>query len=377
MKHYVQMPQLSETVNEGVLVAWFVEKGSKVQLGDLMAEVQVEKTSSEVYAPAKGTVVELRVFPGDVIAQGAVVAEIDEADLPAVAVAVTPHAGEVQASGVSSRPNVLASPAAKRLARELSVNLETVKGSGPGGRIIEADIQAAARKAGPSDNAQSEPVTLMRRLIGDRLRTWLKETVQVTITSDADVSELSASLAQLNSGGERGPSLTAAVVRASALALRKHPRVAARWTEEALIMPECFDIGVAVSLEDGLIVPVIHAADTKDVVSLGREIGSLAEKARANQLKRSEVEGGVFSISNLGAFGIDAFTPVLNPPQTAILGVGRARQTPAVVNGLVDVRTTMVLSLTFDHRVIDGVPAAAFLRDLVLTLQEPLAAGLI
>jgi len=375
MKHYVQMPQLSETVNEGVLVAWFVDKGSKVQLGDLMAEVQVEKTSSEVYAPAQGTVVELRVLPGDVIAQGAVVAEIDEAELPAAAVAT--RTGTVQESGDDSRRIVFASPAAKRLARELNVNLEMMRGSGPGGRIIEADVQAAASKACPSDNAHSGRVTPMRRLIGDRLRKWLNETVQVTITSDADVSELLISLAQLGNAQEKGPSLTAAVVRASALALRKHPRIAARWREEALIMPESFDIGVAVSLDDGLIVPVVRAADTKDVASLGREVVSLVERARANKLKQSEVEGGVFSISNLGAFGVDAFTPVLNPPQTAILGMGRARQTPAVINGSMGIRAVMVLSLTFDHRVIDGVPAAAFLQDVVLSLQQPLAGGLI
>ena len=376
MKHHVQMPQLSETVNEGVLVAWFVEKGSKVRVGDLMAEVQVEKTSAEVYAPADGTVVELQVAPGSVILQGAIVAEIDDTELPAVASSITSPAGESRAPSGTARSEILASPAAKRLARELGVNLEGVKGSGPGGRIVEADVHAR-HKSGPSETTRSVPITPMRRLIGDRLRSWMKETVPVTITSTADVSDLLASLSRLDNEQSKAPTLTAAIVRASALMLRRHPRLGARWAEEALIMPQAFDIGVAVSLDDGLIVPVVRAADTKDVVSLGREIASLAERSRANQLKPSDVEGGVFSITNLGAFAIDAFTPALNPPQAAILGVGRARKAPAVINGSIEVRTVMALSLTFDHRVVDGVPAAAFLQDLILSLQEPGSAGLI
>lgn len=374
MKHEIVMPQLSETVNEGVLVAWFVEEGAGVNAGELMAEVQVEKASAEVHAPAGGTVIKLCVAPGGVVAQGAVMAVIDEAGKPITAVE---KALELPSrASTSFAEAVLASPAAKRLARELNVDLAGIAGSGPGGRIVEADVQLASQGSKAAATIKSVPVTHMRRTIGDRLRAWYSETVQVSIMSDADVTELSEALEQAGTGPERGPSLTAAVVRACALSLRNHARMAARWAGESLVLAESLDIGVAIALDDGLIVPVIRAADTKDLSTLSREIASLAERARALHLKPSEVEGGVFSVSNLGAFGVDAFTPALNPPQTAILGMGRAKPTPSVVDGAVRVRTRMVLSLTFDHRVVDGVPAAAFLQEVVSALQEPRARGL-
>lgn len=377
MKHEVVMPQWSASAEEGVLVAWFVEPGHNVRAGDLLAEVQVEKTSVEVHAATGGVIAELCVAVGGLISQGAVMAVIDQAGTPSVEAARGVQGAATQSGkSTATATPVLASPAAKRLARELGVDPAMLTGSGPGGRIVEADVQVASVQRKAANGRKSEPITPMRRAIADRLHAWYTETVQVTITTDADVTELSAVLAQGAANAGSGPSLTAAVVRACALALPKHPHVAARWVDDKLVFAESLDIGIAVALEEGLIVPCVRAADKKDLHSLTREIASLAERARASQLKPSEVEGGVFSVSNLGSFGIDAFTPVLNPPQSAILGMGRAKPTAAVVNGAVCVRTKMALSLTFDHRLIDGLPAAAYLCDVVSILQEPGTSGL-
>ncbi len=360
------MPTLSQEVTEGVLVTWFVEPGAPVAAGERLAEVQVQKVSSEVSAPIAGRMVELLVAPGGVVAQGAPIAIVEEA-----APAAGPFAGPPPAS-----------PAARRLAQELGVDLRTIAGSGPGGRIIEADVRAAApgrppiaeekvaalaRPAAP----RVEPLSPMRRTIAGRLQPWLAATAQLTLTAEADVTDLAARLERLEPGGGRRHGYLEAVVRACALALRDHPRVGARWTDAGLAHPERIDIAIAVALREGLITPVVRGADGKDLGSLAAEIADLAERAQTSRLLPAETEGGVFSVTNLGAYRIDAFTPLLNPPQTAIMGMGRARLRPAVVKGVMEPRMLLVLSLTFDHRVLDGAPAAAFLTEVVGMLEEP------
>jgi pyruvate dehydrogenase E2 component (dihydrolipoyllysine-residue acetyltransferase) len=201
----------------------------------------------------------------------------------------------------------------------------------------------------------------VRRLLADRLRNWLAATAQFTLTCDVDVTDLAA----------RQPQWTAAVVRACALALRSHPRLASRWHDDRLVPPDTIDIGIAVSLDEGLVVPVVHRADVKDLPTLADEIAALAERARAGTLTIDDVSGAVFSVTNLGGYPVDAFTPLVHQPQTAILGVGRARARPAVVDDRVEPRTTLVLSLTVDHQVTDGAPAAAFLADVAQLLGHP------
>jgi pyruvate dehydrogenase E2 component (dihydrolipoamide acetyltransferase) len=374
MPHEVLMPRLSETTDEGILVTWFVEPGAMVREGDLVAEVQVEKMSAEVRAPVAGRIGDLRIAPGGVVAQGAVLVVIEAAAGGGVPATAADAAARPTAAGGPGGP---ASPAARRLARELDVDLATVVGSGPGGRIVEADIRAAAGRlpggvgARPASSGRLQPLTPMRRAIAERLVQGLASTAQLTLTAEADVTALGGQLERLTAEWGRRVSYTEAAVRACALALGEHPRVGARWTEDGLVLPERIDIGVAVALDDGLVVPVVRAADRKSLEVIGREIADLAERARTAQLATSETEGGIFSVTNLGGYGIDAFTPLLNPPQTAILGLGRARPRPAVVVGSIEVRMLMVLSLTVDHRVLDGVPAAAFLAAVVRLLQEP------
>lgn len=366
MTHEVLMPQLSEDVEEGVVVTWFVEPGAVVAEGDLIAEVQVEKIASEVRAPAAGTIVELRVQPNEVIKRGEAIALIGESVAPTAATVAPPQA--LTAEGAATEQRVAASPAARRIARELGVDLTAIAGSGPDGRITENDVRAAAA---PAAVVRVEPLSMTRRTIAERMQRSLATTAQLTETAEVDVTELAAELERLSELWGRRASYTEAVVKACATCLRSHPRVGALWAEDGLAYQDAIDIGVAVALDDGLIVPVVRAADGKDLEALNREIADLAERARAGTLSTADVEGGVFSITNLGAYPIDAFTPVLNPPETAVLGMGRARPRPAVVDGRIEARTLMVLSLTFDHRVIDGAPAAAFLADVISLLGEP------
>ena len=379
MRREVLMPRLAEEAEEGVVVTWFVEPGVAVKAGELLAELQVAKVSSEMHSPFSGRIVQLLVEPGGVARQGAPIAVIEEGEAAAASDRPAPPAGmateEKPPAPAGPAP---ASPSARRLARELGVDLAGVSGSGPGGRIVEADVQAAtAKKAGGEKGAVAagrpriEPLTPMRRAIAERLSTWLGSTAQLTLTAEADVTALAQELERLSAGSARRASYLEAVVRGLALALHNHPAVGARWTEDGLAYSDRCDIGVAVALADGLIAPVVRDADRKDLATLGREIAELADRARVGGLAPPEVEGGTLSVTNLGAYRIDGFTPLLSPPQTAILGMGRARLRPAVIDGAIVPRMLMVLSLTFDHRVVDGAPAAAFLTEVVGLLEEP------
>jgi pyruvate dehydrogenase E2 component (dihydrolipoamide acetyltransferase) len=379
VRRQVLMPRLAEEAEEGIVVTWFTELGASVNEGDLLAELQVEKVSSELRSPFSGRVAQLLVEPGGVARQGAPIAVIEEGEESAAPGEPGPPAApaieERARAGLEPAP---ASPSARRLARELAVDLTSVTGSGPGGRIVEADVQAAAARSASGERGaveagqpRIEPLTPMRRAIAERLSAWLGSTAQVTLTAEADVTALAAELERLSAGSQRRASYLEAVVRGLALALHNHPAVGARWTEAGLAYSDRHDIGVAIALPDGLIAPVVRDADRKDLATLGREITELAERARAGGLTPPEVEGGALSVTNLGAYRIDGFTPLLNPPQTAIVGMGRARWRPAVVNGAIVPRLLLVLSLTFDHRVVDGAPAADFLTEVVGLLEEP------
>ena len=372
MRRDVLMPRLSEEAEEAVVVAWFVEPGDMIKTGDLMAELQVEKLSSEFHAPFSGRVADLLVKPGGVVAQGAPIAVVEEVEVPVgVAAPVEAKAPPGQVVQTPVTQPVPVSPAARRLARELGVDLASLRGSGPGGRIVEADVQTAAQRAGGDGEVSQaapqpriEPLTPMRRAIAGRLLTWLGSTAQLTLFAEVDVTVLADSL-----GAQ--PAYLAAVVKALALAIGGHPAIGARWTDAGLAFSDRHDIGIAVALPDGLLTPVVRDVHRKDVSALQRELAELTDRARAGNLAPADVEGAVVSVTNLGAYRVDGFTPLLNPPQTAILGMGRARPRPAVVDGVIAPRLLMTLSLTFDHRVIDGAPAAAFLTEVVELLEVP------
>jgi pyruvate dehydrogenase E2 component (dihydrolipoamide acetyltransferase) len=381
MRTEITVPVLSEEDEEGMVVTWFVTPGAAVREGDLLAEVQVEKAVTEIRAPAAGRVAEILVPAGGIVRRATPIAvlEVGAEAVPEAAPAPVGAAAGAEAVREAAEPAPAgapppASPAARRLARELGVDLASVRGSGPGGRILEQDVRAAVgapAAPAPAAPARVEPLTPMRKAIAARLTAGLASAAQLTLTAEADVTDLTATLERAGGDGAVRPSITDAVVRAAALALREHRRVAARWTDDGLVLPEALDVGVAVAVEGGLLVPVVRGADHKDVATLSREIAELAERARWGRLQAPEMEGPVLSVTNLGAYRIDAFTPLLDPPQSVVLGVGRARMRPAVRDGAIVPRQLMVLSLTFDHRVSDGAPAAAYLQDVVLLLEDP------
>jgi len=269
---------------------------------------------------------------------------------------------------------VQVTPAARHLARQHGVDLRRVQGTGPRGRILLEDVQKALKpQAQPTAQpAQVVPIRGMRQTIATRMLQSLQTMAQVTLTTEVDVTDamtLRAGLAR--QWPESGLSPLHLVIKATARALKEHPRMNAVQREhEVELMPE-IHIGVAVSLEEGLLVPTIQWADAKHLAQIVSESHDLATKAREGRASYEEVTGGTFTITNLGAYGIDAFTPIINPPQVGILGMGRVVEKPVVYQGEIAKRSMMFLSLTFDHRVIDGAPAAAFLHTLKGHLEDP------
>ncbi|RME49514.1 MAG: 2-oxo acid dehydrogenase subunit E2 [Chloroflexi bacterium] len=375
MKFEFQLPRLSEDTDEGVVVAWFKQVGSQVKAGETLLEVQMEKVSFDVEAPVSGRLVEIRTPKDEIVKTGQVVAVIETTEeVPEPEAPTAPPAAPVEAApepAVTERRErefVPAAPAARRLAREHGIDLAEVQGTGRGGRITLEDVQRVIEaQKGPA--VQSIPIRGMRKTIAQRMHRSLQDMAQVTLVTEADVTELVARREALKA--ELPVSYTDLILKAVALTLREHPHINATATgDEIQIHPE-IHIGVAVALDDGLQVPVVRDVDQKTLAEIAQATAALAEKARAGQLTAEDVAGGTFTVTNLGTYDVDAFTPIINPPQVAILGVGRIVEKPAVHDGEIIGRAMMTLSLTFDHRIVDGAPAAAFLKDVKGRLENP------
>jgi pyruvate dehydrogenase E2 component (dihydrolipoamide acetyltransferase) len=377
----VRMPKLGMAMKKGVVTKWLKAEGDTVNEGDELYELATEKVSATVAAPASGVLGRVVALPSKAeLPVGALLALIGEAgdvfppreELAAPAAAAAPAPARSAAVPGAGAP---ASPAAKRRARELGVDIALVPPSAPGKRITTEDVEAfatAAAEAAPAEAAVPPgrvlPFAGIRKVVAERLSDSLRTMAQVTIAREADVSGLVARRAALAAGFEAatGTRLTYTDLLAEVVArlLPEHPLLNSTLTEQGIVVADAVHLGVAVALEDGLIVPVIRDAGTRPLGELARERAELAAKAQAGSLSLDEIEGGTFTISNLGAFGADAFTPIVNPPQCAILGIGRIIDRPMVVDGRVEVRPTTWLSLTFDHRIVDGAPAARFLQAL-------------
>jgi pyruvate dehydrogenase E2 component (dihydrolipoamide acetyltransferase) len=332
----VNMPVITASGEEAVVTAWFVDEGSTCTEGQMIAEVQAEKISAEVEAPASGFVVGL-VGIHEVVAQGSPICSITEsvekAPTPVAAASATAPASEAAA-------RVVASPAAKRVARELGVDLATIEGTGPDGRVTESDVRAAAQgEAAPSP---------LRAVIARNMRRSHAETAPVTLHTTVDL------------GAEKPTQITARVVRTVAEVLARHPHLNGVREGDRFVPAETAHIAVAIQTDEGLVAPVVPDPTVLSVDEVEFIIGRLAEDARAK----------TFTVTNLGSYGIDGFTPIINLPHVAILGVGAVRQVPAVdETGAIIARYQMVLSLTFDHAFVDGAPAAAFLQEVGQTLS--------
>ncbi len=381
----VRVPKLGMSMKKGVLTKWLKAEGDTVAEGAELYEIATEKITATVPAPASGVLGRVVVPASNAqLPVGALIGLIGEPGdafpaveelagtppAPAAAPARKAAGAPAGAAAGAGGAEVLASPAAKRRARELGVDIAQVPPAAPNKRITTDDVEAFAdlHAAVPGAAGRVVPFEGIRRIVAERLTESLRTMAQVTVSREVQVGGLVAHRRELAPGFEAATGIrltyTDLLIETVASLLPEHALLNATLTDEGIVVAEAVHMGVAVALEDGLIVPVIRDVGTRPLGEIARERARLADKAQAGTLTLDEVEGGTFTISNLGAYGADAFTPIVNPPQCAILGVGRIVDRPTAVDGRVSVCPTMWLSLTFDHRIVDGAPAAQFLRQL-------------
>jgi pyruvate dehydrogenase E2 component (dihydrolipoamide acetyltransferase) len=420
----VHMEALSPTMEEGQVVKWLKSEGDEVASGDVLAEIETDKATMELVARGDGQLRRILLAEGGTAPVGEVIAIIAGADEdvtaligdgtgaprtapessagPAeapVATAAPPIPEPVEAGTASGEVDdthvpavgdrrVKASPLARRLAAEAGVDLGSLVGSGPGGRIVKRDVETAAvagqreptpapAGARPADEDYVDvPLSQMRKTIAKRLVESVGPVPHFFLTVDVDMSRTMAARERINamleSQGQR-ISLNDIIIRATAAALRRHPECNAAWQGDAIRRYDRVHIGVAVAIEDGLITPIVRDAHTKGVAEISEEVRELAGRARDKKLQPHEYMGATFSISNLGMFGIHEFTAVINPPEAGILAVGAVVETPVVEDGQVTIRPRMRITMSCDHRVIDGALGARFLATLRGMLEEPAA----
>jgi pyruvate dehydrogenase E2 component (dihydrolipoamide acetyltransferase) len=412
----ILMPRLGWTMEEGIFGEWLLPDGTAVHPGDLLFTVEGDKATQEVEAFDHGTlyIPPDAPQPGDTVVVGARVAYLLRADerKPAVTAASMPtpvdaHRATPLPTSQPQTPTThpAASPRARRVAAELGVDWTTLRGSGRSGRIVERDIRAAAtpppaptritpvaqRPGTRIDRADVEaalaasspaapderlPITPVRRTIAARMLASAQVTAPVTLTTEADATELVALRAQLHAAYTPHrwtvPTYNDLFIKLTAAALQAHPLLNATWTDDAILLHRAIHMGLAVDLTDGLRVPVLRDVHTKSLRQISAERHDLVELARTGRLESRAMQGGTFTITNLGMVGIDAFTPLINPPECAILGIGRIQAKPAVYQGAIAPRDLVTLSLSFDHRIVDGAPAARFLQTVAAYIATPL-----
>jgi len=371
----ISIPRLGWNMEEGVFVEWLKADGDTVKPGDAVFRLEGEKATDDIetldagvlHIPANGP------KPGDRLAVGAMIGYLLQAGETAPesrrAEDVSPllPTGE-QVAYAPRSPQIVVTPRARRLAARLGVDTSHVNGSGHNGRVRERDIAAIAKPRAASELAASH-----RRAIAARMMESRQTTAPVTLTSQVDASNLVNLREQFKSvaNGSAVPSYTDFLVKFVAVALQKHPLLASRWTDTGIVPATSIDIGIAVDTEAGLLVPVIRAVPTLGLREVAARSRELVDLARSGKLTSRDMQGGCFTITNLGAFGIDAFTPIINPPECAILGVGRIERRPVMDGDRVIGRELVTLSLTFDHRIVDGAPAARFLQTLAACIENP------
>jgi pyruvate dehydrogenase E2 component (dihydrolipoamide acetyltransferase) len=415
----ILMPALSPTMTEGNLARWLKQEGDRIKAGDVIAEIETDKATMEVEAVDEGILGRILVPAGtqgvkvnDVIA---VLVEAGEAvpttgAAPKAAPAAVPApaapapaapAAAAPAPAAASGDRVFASPLARRMAAQAGLDISKIAGSGPNGRIVKADVDAALSR-GPAPVAAAAPAPLvaaprpvapvaitaphtavpnssMRKVIARRLAESKATIPHFYVSTDVEIDALLKIRADLNARSPKdGPgayklSVNDLVIKATAVTLRRFPNVNAMWTEDAILQLHDVDISVAVSIPDGLITPIVKNADIKGLVAISTEMKDLAARAKTGKLKPEEFQGGGFSISNMGMYGVRDFAAIINPPQAGILAVSAGEQRPVVKNGALAIATMMTLTLSVDHRVIDGALAAEFLQALKRNIEDPLS----
>lgn len=395
----VKMPKLSDTMTEGVVAKWHKKVGDKVAAGDLLADIETDKATMEFESFEDGVLLHIGVAEGGSAPVDEVLAIIGEkgADVdtllkasaqsePAVAVPVAksePVKVEV-AKSQHSTPNtqhsnngrIMASPLAKKLAAEKNINLSMVNGSGDGGRIIKRDIEnynggGATQNFVGVESFTEEPVSQMRKAIARSLGASKFSAPHFYLTMDIDMDNAIAARVSINEVAPVKISFNDMIIKAVAAALKKHPVINSAWQEDTIRRNEHINVGVAVSVEDGLLVPVVRFADGKTLSQISAEVKDFAGRAKAKKLQPEDWEGSTFTISNLGMFGIEQFTAIINTPNACILAVGGTKQIPVVKNGMVVPGNIMKVTLSCDHRVVDGVAGSMFLKDFKKFMENP------
>ena len=418
----ILMPALSPTMTEGNLAKWLKNEGEAVKPGDVIAEIETDKATMEVEAVDEGKLGKILVPAGSqgvkvnqpiallleegedasALAKAATAAPkpAAPAPTPAPATAPAPVASQPAAAptpapvaAAATGERVFASPLARRMAQQAGLDLARVNGSGPHGRIVKADIDAALARGAPAAAKPTpaatpaaappafglpafteQPHSMMRKVIARRLVESKREAPHFYLTIDCNLDRLLQLRQEINAKREKDKiSVNDLVIKASALALKRVPAANASWTETAVRLYQAADVSVAVATPGGLITPIIRSADTKTLSAISAEMKDLAARARENKLKPEEYQGGTFSVSNLGMFGIREFAAVINPPQGAILAVGAGEQRPIVKDNALAIATMMSCTLSVDHRVVDGAIGAEFLAAFKKLVEDPLS----
>jgi pyruvate dehydrogenase E2 component (dihydrolipoamide acetyltransferase) len=414
----VIMPKLSPTMEEGQISRWLKKEGDKVSMGEPLAEIDTDKATMEMQALANGVLLKILIGEGETAPLGQLIAVVGEPnediasllseapaaaakpqeqkqeqakapEPPAQASAPAPQAnGRQPQAATSDSGRMIVSPLAARMAAEAGIDLRSLQGSGPGGRIIKKDIEAAlsqpkAEAGAPLRLVESphfgvsgyrdEPATEIRKVIAKRLVTSLGPVPHFFLTTDIEMDRAAEMRRGINAlDPDLKISINDIIIKVTAAALMQHPQVNASFQEKIVRYYEHADIGVAVAIEDGLITPVVRAADQKSLSQIAAEVRELAERARSRKLKPEEYTGATFSISNLGMFGIDEFTAVINPPEGGILAIGAMTPKPVVRDNEIVIRQMMRVTMSCDHRIIDGATGAKFLQTFKKILENPL-----
>ena len=417
MAEIIEMPKLGFDMAEGTLVKWLKAEGEKIEKGDMLADIETDKATLQVESSASGIVFKHLVEANTTVPIASpiavIAAEGEDVDLdkllgskahPAAGkpepqqsqpTSPAPAPSDAAASGSASQESefIKASPVAKAIAADKDINLANLNGSGPGGRIVKRDVEAVIQSGQPGQTASTQPsgmsapaqaqvipgrdthipISRLRGAIGKRMQESNQNIPHFFITRSYNVGSLMQMRKQMNEGREKGNkvSVNDFVVRATALALQQFPNINASLTEQEIIQHGNINVGVAVALDNGLLTVVVKNADQKSLDQIGWETSQLSQRARDGKLRNEDIEDSTFTISNLGMYGVEEFSAIVNPPEAAILAVGSAQEVPVVENGMLKTGWRMKATLSADHRITDGAEAARFMQHLTLYLEQP------
>ncbi|MEH7794005.1 dihydrolipoamide acetyltransferase family protein [Bacillus safensis] len=372
----VVMPKLGMSMKEGTVSVWNKEIGETVNKGESIASINSEKIEMEIESPAEGTILDIKVPEGEGVPPGTVICYIGEGNEQ------IEEKKEKDLPPKQKKERKKISPVARKIAQSANLDILTLVGTGPDGRITKADVLRALpdekeKEKQHNEPTKHQPVSMMRKTIASRMMESLQTSAQLTITMKADVTKLTALQSELNetAGARHDMKLTMTdfVAKAVILSLLEHPSMNSQYQNDRVETFEYVHLGIAAALDDGLAVPVIRHAEKLSLIELAKSIKSYGKKAREGKLLHDEIEGSTFTITNLGAYGVEHFTPILNPPEAGILGVGKTDHMPVYHGNELCKGTILPLSLTFDHRVLDGAPASQFLSTVKTYLENPVS----